>query len=392
MRVLIVHNYYKIPGGEDTVVSNEKKLLESQGHEVFLYVRNNDEMDSYSKLKKMMIPINTIFSWKSYKEVSRILDEKNIDIMHVHNTVCVVSPSVYYAAFKKEIPVVQTIHNFRLLCPAATFLRDGNICDECVENGLMHSCKYACYRNSKSQTFALAFTEAFHKTIGTYKKLNFICLTEFNKEQLLRINTKKKYIAPQKVYVKPNFVLTDRKCIPLSERKNQIVYAGRLDSTKGIKVLFEAWRKISKYELIVCGAGPLEDWCKEYIDANNITNINMLGFVANDKVLDIISNSKATILPTQLYEGFPMTLVESFNCGTPVIGSEIGNVGSIIEEGKNGFHIDSTSPASIVEAVNRVKDICDEVYERAKQLYSPEKNYKELIGIYNNVLEEKISG
>ncbi len=387
MRVLIIHNYYKIPGGEDTVVANEKKLLESHGHEVFLYTRNNGEMDAYSRLQKLTLPINTVFSLRSYKEVSRILDEKHIDIMHVHNTVCVISPSVYYAAFSKRIPVLQTIHNFRLLCPAATFLRDGFICDECVDHGLMHSIQYACYRSSKLQTFALAFTEAIHKEVCTYKKLNYICLTDFNKEQLLRINSKRDYIDPERVYVKPNFVLAERKCIPFKERKDQIIYAGRIDQTKGIKVLFEAWKHISQYELVVCGTGPLDDWCRRYIESNHISNIKMLGFVTNNKVLDILSESKATILPTQWYEGFPMTLVESFSCGTPVIGSGIGNVGSIIDEGRNGFYIDPTSSASIVEVVNRLTDLCETTYESAKILYSSEQNYKQLIEIYSDVLK-----
>lgn len=386
MRILIVHNYYKIPGGEDTVVANEKKLLESKGHHVFLYARKNEEMDSYSKLQKLLLPINTVFSFRSYRDVAKLLDENKIDIMHVHNTVCVTSPSVYYAAFKRKISVVQTIHNFRLLCPAATFLRDGKICDECVEKGLFHSCKYACYRHSILQTFALACTETFHKIIGTYRRLNYICLTNFNRTQLMRINTKKQYINPQKIFVKPNFVLLNRKMIPFEERKDQIVYAGRLDETKGIKVLFEAWKSILQYELIVCGTGPLEDWCRNFIADNNIKNIKMLGFITNDKVLNVVAESKASILPTQLYEGFPMTMVESFSCGTPVIGSNMGNVGAIILEGKNGFHIDPTSPRSIIDKVNGLYDICNMTYESAKEIYSPEQNYQELLDIYMQVL------
>ena len=387
MRILIVHNYYKIPGGEDTVVANEKRLLESQGHEVFLYAKNNNEMDSYSMLQKLRIPINTVFSLKSYRAVSKILNEKHIDIMHVHNTVCVISPSVYYTAFVKKIPVVQTIHNFRLLCPAATFLRDGCICDECVERGLMYSVKYACYRKSKLQTFALAFTETLHKMIGTYKKVNFICLTEFNKEQLLRINSKKTYVNSHKVYVKPNFVLSDKKCIPFEQRKNQIIYAGRIDQTKGIKVLFEAWKNISQYELVVCGTGPLDDWCRMYITNNHISNIRMLGLLTNDEVVNLISESKATILPTQWYEGFPMVLVESFSCGTPALGSQLGNVGSIIKEGINGFHFDQSSVDSIVEAVNKLHDICESTKETSEELYSPEATYKMLMDIYDSCIK-----
>lgn len=386
MRILIAHNYYKIPGGEDTVVANEKKLLEANGHEVYIYQRSNCEMDFYSVIQKLLLPVNTVFSYKSYKDVIKILDEKKIDILHVHNTVCVISPSIYYAAQKRKVPVVQTIHNYRLLCPSATFLRNGIICDECVQKGLFHACKYSCYRGSKLQTFALAFTEALHKTIGTYKRINYICLTEFNKQQLLRINTKKKYIEPNKVHIKPNFVINRREIIPYSKRKNQIIYLGRIEESKGIKVLFEAWKNISQYELVVCGIGPLDDWCHSFITENDINNIRMLGFVPNETAVEMIAESKATILPTQCYEGFPMVLVESFSCGTPVIGSKIGNVGSIIQEGINGVRIVQTDVQSIIDAVNGLQDLCTSTYEIGKELYSPETNYKKLITIYKEAL------
>lgn len=388
MRILIIHNTYKIPGGEDTVVLNEKRLLEQHGHRVYLYTRSNNEIDSYSSVQKLIMPINTVFSFRSYKEVESIIKKNGIELVHVHNTVCAISPSVYYAAINNKIPVVQTIHNFRLLCPAATFLREGKVCDECVDKGLFHSCRYSCYRKSKIQTFALAFTETFHKFIKTYRKLSYICLTDFNREQFLRINNKQLCVEPSKVFVKPNFVFHDRSIIPYLKRKDQVIYAGRLDPSKGIKELFEAWLNCSRFSLIVCGTGPLEEWCRIFIKKNNIKNIKMMGFVPNDIVLKLISESKATILTTKWFEGFPMTLVESFSRGTPVIGSNFGNVGSIIIEGKNGFLIDPTSPKDIVQKVNNLYDICDSTYNTAVQLYSPERNYNLLMGIYEKVMSD----
>lgn len=388
MRILLVHNYYKIQGGEDIVVANEKKLLEENGNEVFLYTRNNKEMDKMGFFQKFLLPFEIFFSIKTYKDINHLIKEKNIDIVHVHNTVCLISPSVFYAAFKSKVPVVQTIHNFRLLCPAATFLRDGHICDECVVKGLFNACKYNCYRNSKIQTFGLSLTEYFNKKIGTYSKLFYICLTDFNKKQLLRINDKKTYISSKQIFVKPNFIIHSHKCIPFSERQKQVVYAGRLDSSKGIKILFESWKEIKDIDLIVCGNGPLDKWCLDFVKSNKINNIKMLGHVDNEKVISLISKSIATILPTQWYEGFPMIVVESFSCGTPVIGSNIGNVNSIIKEGVNGFHIDPYNKDSIINCVNSVSDICESTFKHANQNYSATKNYKILIGIYKKMLEE----
>nr|WP_106784354.1 glycosyltransferase [Lysinibacillus timonensis] len=213
-KILIVHNYYQIPGGEDTVVANEKKMLELNGHEVVLYSRNNSELKRMGKFRKLLLPFTTVFSIKTYKEVKKVIRQQNIELVHVHNTLNLISPSVYYAAFSCKVPVIQTIHNFRLLCPSATFYRDGVICEECVCKGLKSAIKYSCYRGSKIQTLACVITLKIHRLLGTYRRLNFICLTEFNKRKLLELNKgKKQIIDPDKVFVKPNFVNIDRRKI-----------------------------------------------------------------------------------------------------------------------------------------------------------------------------------
>lgn len=200
-RILQVHNYYQIPGGEDTVVENEKRLLEEHGHTVIQYTRHNKELKEFSKFRKLLLPFSTIFNPRTYRDVKKILREQKIDVVHVHNTLILISPAVYYAALKCKVPVVQTVHNFRLLCPGATFYRDGHICEECVEKGLGCAIKHSCYRGSKVQTLVCVFSTWFHRLTGVYGKLNYICLTEFNKEKLLQLNQ----IKPERVFVKPNF-------------------------------------------------------------------------------------------------------------------------------------------------------------------------------------------
>lgn len=200
-RILQVHNYYQIPGGEDTVVANEKKLLEDHGHTVIQYTRNNDELKEFSKIRKLMFPLTTIFNPKTYRDIKRIIKEKHIDIVHVHNTLSLISPAVYYAALKCGVPVVQTIHNFRLLCPGATFYREGRICEDCVKQGLHCAIRHGCYRGSKVQTLVCVVNTWIHRLIGIYGKINYICLTEFNKEKLLQL----KQIKADRVFIKPNF-------------------------------------------------------------------------------------------------------------------------------------------------------------------------------------------
>ena len=281
-KVLIVHNYYQIPGGEDTVVANEKKMLEDHGHEVVLYTRHNSELKTLSKLQKILLPISTVFNFQTYREVKKIIKEQKIEIVHVHNTLNLVSPSVYYAAFACHVPVVQTVHNFRLLCPGATFFRDGHVCEDCLSNGMVCAVKHKCYRGSTVQTLACVLSTWFHRMIGTYGKLNYICLTEFNKEKILNL----KQIKAEKVFVKPNFVEEADEIVPYAKRENRFIYVGRLEEIKGIDVLLKAWKLLGEEapELLICGKGPLEDWAKKYIEENGLSKIKLLGFVENKQV------------------------------------------------------------------------------------------------------------
>lgn len=381
--VLIVHNYYQVPGGEDTVVKNEKKLLEDNGHKVILYSRNNNELKNFSIFQKLLLPITTIFNLRSYRDIKCIIKKEEIDVVHIHNTLNIISPAVYYAAFALKIPMVQTIHNFRLLCPGATFYRDGHICEECVENGLACAVKYSCYRGNKLQTLACVVSTQIHRILGTYGKLNYICLTEFNKKKLLTLNK----IRPQKVFVKPNFVETKGEIVPYEKRENQFVFVGRLDKLKGIDILLEAWKEMgdSAPKLVICGIGPMEEWCHRFISENGLENIEMKGFLPNDDVKEIMANSKAIILPTQWYEGFPMTILEAYSVGTPVIGSDIGNVGDLIILNKSGWKFKRNVVSTLISAINKNIDYTESTYKLYSELYTAEKNYKVLDSIYGEI-------
>ena len=385
--ILIVHNYYQIPGGEDTVVANEQKMLKDHGYKVILYSRNNSELKHMSKLKKLCLPFTTIFNPRTYREVKKLIRDEDVNIVHVHNTLNLISPAVYYAALKCKIPVVQTVHNFRLLCPGATFYRDGHICEDCVEYGLHCAVKHSCYRGSKAQTLICVLSTKIHRLTGIYERINYICLTDFNKKKLLSFEQ----IKPENVFVKPNFVETDIDIIPFDQRQDQYVFAGRLDKLKGIDVLFEAWKLMGTDapKLIVCGIGPMEEWCKQYVRENSL-NVEMKGFVSNEETRQLIASSKAMILPTQWYEGFPMSIAEAFSVGTPVIGSNMGNVGSLIKDKFTGIKIQCETPVELQKAVNRIEnntDIYETTIKEYKSLYTAKKNYETMNYIYQSVLE-----
>ena len=388
-KVLVVHNYYQIPGGEDTVVANEIKLLEDHGHEVLLYSRNNTELKTFSKVQKLLLPITTVFNPKTYKEVKKIIKEKNIDIVHVHNTLNLVSPSVYYAARSCKVPIVQTIHNFRLLCPAATLYRDGHICEECLQKGILCSLKYNCYRGSKLQTLACVLTSKIHRAMGIYKKINYICLTEFNKNKLLEINNgkRKKLILPKQVYVKPNFTFEELDCSNAEDGKYYL-FVGRVEKIKGMDVLIEAFSNLPEETIVIAGKGTELEYYQEQMVQRNLKNVSFLGFQKKEQVQELMKNAKAMIVPSQWYEGFPMTIVEALSAGTPVIGADIGNISSLVKQGVNGWKFKYDSPQELVNAIK----LCNRTPRKNLNVSCDgavlaEENYKVLKQIYENALK-----
>ena len=255
-KVLLVHNYYQIPGGEDTVFANEEKLLKEHGHEVVLYTRHNDELKGMNALQKLGLPFTTIFNPRTYRDIKRIIREKGIELVHVHNTLNLISPAVYYAAVKMKVPVFQTIHNFRFLCPGATFFRNGHICEECVDKGLSCAIKYKCYRGSRVQTLVCAISTWVHRHTGIFGRINCIALTEFNRNKLLQI----KHFRPENVFIKPNFTF-DVACERQQKdtARKYYLYIGRIEEIKGIHKLVEAFRKMPDKELRLAGQGPLKE-------------------------------------------------------------------------------------------------------------------------------------
>ena len=387
MNILIAHNRYQIPGGEDTVFEQEAELLRQNGHHVFCYERTNDELNQMNKLQKLAVPFSMIYSFKTAREIRSIIKKEKINIVHVHNTLLRVSPSVYYASLKENVPVVQTIHNFRMICPNGLCYRDGHICEECTEKGLNCAIKHSCYRNSKLQTIASVLSMKIHRMTGIYKKLNYICLTEFNKKQLL----KQGQIREEQIFIKPNSIKASHSVIPFDKRKNQIIFAGRLEESKGILFLLDVWKNMGNhpYKLLIYGSGPLEETCKERIQKEHLEGIVLCGRMDHEKLMSVIGESKALILPTQWYEGFPMSLLEAMSCGTPVIVPEMGNAGSIVVNGVNGYKYEPNTIKDCIRAINENMNITDSVYNHFKDNYSEEKNYHMLMDIYQKVMADQ---
>ena len=379
--ILIVHNYYQIPGGEDTVVANEKKMLENHGHKVILYTRNNAELKQMSKLRKLLLPFTTVFNPRTYKEVRKLLKEENIEVVHVHNTLNLISPAVYYGARSMKVPVVQTIHNFRLLCPGATFYRDGHICEDCVQHGLKCAVKHGCYRGSRVQTLICVISICLHRLTGIYGKINYICLTEFNKNKLLQL----KQIKPEQVFVKPNFTYVPN---VQNETGEFYLFIGRIEEIKGVPLILEAFEKMPDKRLVVAGTGTkLEEY---KMKEKEFKNIEFKGFVAKEKLQFLLEKTKAVVVASQWYETFGMIVAESFASHVPVIVGDIGNVGSLVDDGINGVKFQYDSPSALIQAIERFeqmdrKVLGENAFQKYKKCYGPNENCKIMNNIYINV-------
>ena len=392
LRILQVHNAYQIPGGEDVVVANEKKLLEMNGNEVFSYSRNNDELKTMNAFQKLLIPFTAVYSFKTYRDVKKLIRENKIDIVHVHNTLMVVSPSVFYAAFHCHVPVVQTLHNFRMLCPAGSYFRGDRICEECSEKGLQCSLKYGCYRGSKAQTFVSAAILKIHRMLGTYRKVNFICLTEFNREKLSRLNEGGKQIVDmKKVYIKPNFTFQEGISGEVQKAGDYFLVVGRVEALKGIDVVVKAFEKIPDQKLIVAGDGPMMAEMKAYIKDHNMSNVKFAGYLDKAKVQEKYRGAKAVIMASQCYEAFAMTIAEAYSNAVPVIAGNVGNLANMVEEGVTGIKFVYDSPDDLVAKILKYNtmDIA-KMKQNAKTFYEkrlkPEDNYRILEEIYHKIM------
>lgn len=383
MNILIVHNYYQIPGGEDTVVANEKKLLEDYGHKVILYSRNNSELNQMPFFRKLGLPVTTVFNPRTYMDIRGIIKKRKIEIVHVHNTLNLISPSAYYAALSRDVPVVQTIHNFRMLCPGATFYRDGHICEDCVEKGLRCAVKYGCYRESRLQTLACVISMKLHRMTGIYKRLNYICLTEFNKEKLLKL----RQIEENRVYVKPNFTFDMEEEKAIGEF---YLYIGRIEEIKGVPLLIEAFSRMPDKKLVLAGTGGGFQPYQEAVAGRGLINIEFKGFMEKESLAELLRYAKAVIVTSQWYETFGMIIVEAFAGHTPVIAGDIGNIGDLVEDGVDGLKFQYNSPDALVEAVERFEQLDavalgENAYRKYEERFSPDGNYKSMKAIYEGI-------
>ena len=377
-RVLVVHNAYQHRGGEDTVVESEIALLRAHGHDVETYTRDNDDVGGISSLA---LARQTLWSARTTREFAERVEQFRPDVIHAHNTFPLISPSLEWIAEQAGVPVVQTLHNFRLMCLNALFLREGKVCEDCMGHLPWRGVARACYRESRAASAVLAGMLTLHRGVGTYrnKVARYIALNEFCRGKFIEGG-----LPAERVVVKPNFVDA---AAPVEAERNGLLFVGRLSVEKGIDTLAQAVRRLPGVALRVAGDGPKAGLL------DGISGVTRMGSLPGEAVRTEMARASALVVPSIWYENFPRTIVEAFAAGLPVIASRIGALAEIVSEGKTGLLFEPGSPADLADKIAWALSHPDEMAAmgrnaraRYESEFSPEVNYRRLMELYGEAM------
>ncbi len=381
MKILLLHNYYQQPGGEDVVVAHEKALLESKGNDVRLFSAHNDTIKGI--VGRFRTALDSIYCVHSKRELDKEICSFQPDIVHAHNLFPLLSPSVYGACKAHGIPVVQTLHNFRLICPNALLFRNGKTCELCVGKTVpWPAIQHGCYRDSHAGSAAVACMIATHGLGGTWRSSvdAYITLTNFSREKLIAGK-----LPSNRLFVKPNFLFTDPG--RSSRAGDYALFVGRLSHEKGISTLLSAWARLRENaKLKIVGTGPLEGFVHE--GAKN-SSIQAIGHQTQEGVMNLIDGAAFVIFPSECYEGFPRVIVESFAKGKPVVASRLGSMAELIDHGRTGLLFEPRNAQALAETIEwmfansrQVQTMGEAARVEFETKYTADRNYWQLMEIY----------
>ena len=388
MRILFIHNRYRQHGGEDVAVALETALLEEKGHAVKTIFFDNDE-EPTGLIGKISSGKKAIYNKKSERLVEQAVTDFNPDIIHVHNWFFAASPSVLYAAKKMGVPVVMTIHNYRLICANALLLRDNKPCELCIHGTFpLYGIRYKCYRNSATASALVTAITGTHKVKRTWQEKvnNYIVLTAFAKSRLQGSSLK---VDPGRLLIKPNFIPDPGQgSLP---RENFFLFAGRLSIEKGVHVLLKAFEQLPSSRLVIAGEGPEKEILQNRYGSH--TNITFAGKMDRAGLLDLMKRCRAVIFPSLWYEGLPFTILEAFATGTPVIASRLGSMEELISDQFNGLHFNPGDVQELQKCIETIESSgpgIERLYSNARQtyleLYHPDIHYRSIIPIYQTTI------
>lgn len=383
----MAHNRYQQAGGEDSVVQAEVSLLRSKGHEVDVLENDNDDIAGWGAAAKTSI--QCVYSISAAREAQRRIARFRPDVAHIHNFFPRLSPSVHSACYAAKVPVVQTLHNYRLLCPAATFLRDGKVCEDCLGKCVpWPAVQHGCYRQSRLASAAVANMLAVHRAWGTWNRTvsRFIALTQFARDKFIAGG-----LPEERIVVKPNFVDPDPGMG--AGKGDYALFVGRLSEEKGIRTLLAAWSQLpTSYRLKIVGEGPLASMVKDASAVGGGTE--WLGRRSKDEVLKLMANAAFLIFPSTWYETFGLVIIEAFSVGLPVIASRLGAMAELVSDGETGRLFMSGRSDALAAAIEWAFSHSDQLQAMRRRArnefenkYTANANYEVLAGVYQSAMD-----
>lgn len=391
MRVLLVHNEYQQPGGEDIVAQREAALLQRAGHEVIEYRRSNKELDALNFWRKLAVPKRMVWADDAVRDLRDLIKRTKPAVAHFHNTFLMISPAAYYACRQMGVPVVQSLHNPRLLCPSANFYRNGGVCQDCLGKtppwpGVVHG----CYRGSRLQTALVAGMLTTHRLLKTWQQQvdAYIVFTEFYRQQFINGG-----LPPEKIFVKPHFVDPDPGGRP-GDPGGYALFLGRLDPEKGVRTLLRAWQRVGSRLLKIRGDGQLRGEVENFMQQNP-GSVEVIGRLSGEDLSRLIKGACFLIWPSEgYYETFGLVAIEAFACGVPVIASKLGVLAEIVQDGRTGLHFVAGDAGDLARKIEwafahpqEMAAMGRNARQEFESRYTAQRNYEQLMAIYGKCIE-----
>jgi glycosyltransferase involved in cell wall biosynthesis len=388
MRVVQVHNRYRsaAPSGENRVVGQEGAALAALGHEVTLFERNSDDIEQWPRAKKALLPARVVWSREAHHDLRAALRASRPDVVHVHNTFPLLSPAVLYACRDARVPVVATIHNYKLACASGDFFRRGAVCHDCAGKLPVAAVARGCYRGSRMATVPVALGVSAHRHAWRSLVSAYVFISASQRDLLQALD-----LARDRVFVRHNLI--PRRVPARLDRQPAVLYAGRLDEAKGVRLLMAGWDSYRAaapdpgLRLVIAGAGPLDQEIAAW--ASGRPGVELVGQVDSHRCAELMSQARAVLLPSAWEETFGLVAVEAMALGVPPVASGHGSFVELITPGVDGALFTPGDPAALGQAIadvaarpQRYAALGDGARRTYEERFDPDRNLEQLLEIY----------
>ncbi|MCP4219562.1 MAG: glycosyltransferase family 4 protein [bacterium] len=393
MKILLIHNYYRFRGGEDRYVETLAETLTSNGHQVVRFAFDSKDINNFNLMDKLLISLRLTRSPRLNKKLEKILQEEKPQLAVIHNLFPLISLSILKVLKGFNIPIVKRIENYRFLCLNGLFLRnETGICDVCKKGNLIPGILHKCYQNSYLNSIGMALP----LMITNWKKMLFnhvdifLAPSRFIKEKFSEVGFPR-----EKITVLPNFLDFDP-VESVREPSDYAVFVGRLSVEKGLTTLLEAVRQLPDLPLKILGEGPLSEELKDFVRRNNMKNVEFTGFIDGAEKKEIVSRARFLIFPSECYESFGYSVIESHACGIPVIASGIGGAAELLVDGINGYLFEPGNPGDLRDKISilagmdhdKLMAMKERCLQPVKELYTREAGYENLLELLKRLVKD----